>query len=58
MNYTQYKYFNNIFKDVSKSKFDYNDSNISLENIVKNKMKSIIEEFLNFDDFSNLKFDL
>ena len=56
MNYTQYKYFNNIFKkEVSKSKFAHNVSNDILENIVKNKMEDIIDEFLNFDDFTYLK---
>ena len=59
MNYTQYKYFNNIFKkEASKYKICHNDINVNLQNIVKNKMESIIKEFLNFDDFSNLKFDL
>ena len=39
MNYTQYKYFNNIFKkkEVSKSKFSHNDSNDILQNLLKIK---------------------
>ncbi len=45
-------------KEVSKSKFSHNDSNDILQNLFKNKMESIIKEFLNFDDFSNLKFGL
>ena len=56
MNYTQYKYFNNIFKkEASKYKICHNDINVNLQKLIKNKMESIIEEFLTFDDFSNLK---